>query len=496
MLSICLRDNHAAVASGTLKNDLLTINNFSRINGSFLVYLENIKSADDVTGAANYFKELFESISNNSTLKKEKEVYIVLPDYLFAVVDCFKYTSDEEIQNYIKTKLVNNLDDYYYNTPVFTRPTRVEKMVTAYVISKNIVDCIIEAAKAYNISIISIEAMSISFLRSLDKFGDREEVFLEVFYNSASIIGYSAIAGLFKMDIPDLANSNLISQNGDENTEKINTIIKETLASFEATADLTFEYFNPDNPIFVLSGERVVGGYKAISDRINRNPDISRLINSDRVSINDYSPFMAVVGTMLQNIDFTAEKYDGMLAENQLLLSSNVIPEDVKTATKMHLMLQKVEKISLTTIAVFTLCIICELIGLFLFSSTDIPPALQKEYNQKKESIKTIDTGLKLIEKYSTEHEYPTAALQHIINQKPDRVYFTNFIIDERRSGQVGNKWIELRAVSQDPLLFQDFLTSLASDSMFKDIIINQISSDSSGYKKANFAISKGVVKN
>ena len=198
----------------------------------------------------------------------------------------------------------------------------------------------------------------------------------------------------------------------------------------------------------------------------------------------------------MQGVDFTSEKFESLLAANQLLLSGNVIPEEIKSATKLQLMLGKINKISIYSIAVLAIGIIAELVVLFFFSSVSIPTALQQEYKTKQESIKDIDTGLKLIEKYSSEHEYPTLALKHIINNKPNKVYFTNFIIDEHRKGQVGNKWIELRAVSENPILFQDFLIALASDSLFKNIIIPQISSDPSGYKKATFIISKGDVKN
>ena len=125
MLSICLRDTNISVAIGTLKNDSLNIQRYEKYSGTYLHYLENIRSEEDVDTAAQNLSYLFSDIFSNSSMKKESEVYIVLPDYLFTSVDCFKYYNDEEIKNNIASKLVdNNLENYYYNTPVFTKPTR------------------------------------------------------------------------------------------------------------------------------------------------------------------------------------------------------------------------------------------------------------------------------------------------------------------------------------------------------------------------------------
>lgn len=500
MLGISLRDDSASVIVGTVKKDRLTVSKYERISGDFLSHLENIKTENDVAEAAANFGYLFDDIQQNAGLKKESEVYLVLPDYLFAAVDCFKYYNDEEIKSYIGTKLVNdNIENYYYNTPVFTKPTNVEKMVTAYVINKNIINCILQAAQGYNLHIISVEAMSISFLRSLSKF-EREEIFLEVFNDHATLIGYSAIAGLFKMDVPDLSKNNLLSSGilseSVVNSDEANDIIRETLSAFETTADLTFEFFNPDIPILIIAGKNIISSYSALNNRINSEPDITAIINRDRVLINDLCPFMVVAGTLLQGIDFTAEKFDNILAKNQLILPGNVIPEEINTATKMQLMLKKVEKFSLITIAIFSFFIIAELSALFIFSSASIPNELQQEFTAKQESIKTIEKGLSLIDKYTTEHEYPVLALKHIIKQKPDKIYFTQYNIADHPMGQVGNKWVELKAVSEDPLLFQDFLINLSKDSVFKDIIITQINSESSGYKTATFLLSKGDVHN
>ena len=162
--------------------------------------------------------------------------------------------------------------------------------------------------------------------------------------------------------------------------------------------------------------------------------------------------------------------------------------------------------------------IISEVAALLFFTSVSIPQALQEEYHTKQQSIKGMNQELEIIQLYEKEHERPLEALTNLVKNKPEMLYFTDFQVhsvppavqlpQQKKDGSKdkGNaakplppapvKWITLKMVSNNPIVFQDYLMILSKDDFFRNVMITEINSDSSGYKTAAFSIGKGDVKN
>lgn len=116
---------------------------------------------------------------------------------------------------------------------------------------------------------------------------------------------------------------------------------------------------------------------------------------------------------------------------------------------------------------------------------------------------------------YKDEHEKPVEALEKLVSNKPAQLYFTDFKVQsapkqvEKKDSKpkktnnpqpatpaAPSKWISLKMVSNNPLVFQDYLITLTKESYFNGVTITQISSDNNGVKTANFTIGKGDVQN
>ena len=76
----------------------------------------------------------------------------------------------------------------------------------------------------------------------------------------------------------------------------------------------------------------------------------------------------------------------------------------------------------------------------------------------------------------------------------PEGVNFTSLSIGNNAK-QDNSKWIKAKIITDDPLKFQDYVSSLSTKPEFKDVSIPQFNTDtSSGYKTAEMTIAKGKV--
>ena len=83
---------------------------------------ESIPGISDITSASSKnLSSLFKNVRKVTSTKYE-EVYIVLPDILFAAVNCYAFVSEEMLKNQVKDSLgVDSFDDFYVVEPFETK---------------------------------------------------------------------------------------------------------------------------------------------------------------------------------------------------------------------------------------------------------------------------------------------------------------------------------------------------------------------------------------
>ena len=203
MVSVYLQPTRTQLVRAKLRKDgILQVQEYREIPQSYLDIFDKLDSFPSAEEAARDLSYLFSDIKEAMNIKRDG-IYIVLPDYLFDYVDCLQYESDEELEAQIASATGREINDVYWSAPIVTKPAPQETWKTVYAIQRKVIDVFIAAADLQNAKLYAIEPSSLSFLRSTGKFSKEEFVF-QAFEKQATFIAYSSIAGLFKMDIPEL----------------------------------------------------------------------------------------------------------------------------------------------------------------------------------------------------------------------------------------------------------------------------------------------------
>jgi hypothetical protein len=207
---------------------------------------------------------------SNEHIKKIKcsERNIVLPDQW-----------EQEVYPWMAQQMQLDYSDYYICTPLkrFTRNENV--LVTGMAIRKTYVDLLYNAALTVNMEIRTIEASSFALLRFLNCW-DKEQCLLEIWENRSSIIGYSSIFGMFKVDYAK--GWKVFAENQEE--------LERYISSHDYTAFNDYKVANNTIPMFL-----VTNGYSALAgvfetlypDRLMRNRQTHPYVKGDIIA--DYA---------------------------------------------------------------------------------------------------------------------------------------------------------------------------------------------------------------
>lgn len=483
MISVYLQQNFTQViqAQSKQKNDTIEILHIEKLPQS---YIESLDTFDGhKTDELTY---LFYDIKEMLSIKRGEEIYLVLPDYYFDVIDCFRYETKEDIEKHIAISTGRNAADYYYSIPIITAPDPLEKMVTVCAIKKDIVDSIIEAANNEKVHITSIEPASISFLRASMDFS-KEEFVIFGSENYATMIGYSSIAGMFKMDISDLGSEYLGTISKEEAENQINF----SLVEFENVGISTFKFMNQGIPYIELMAPIVINSFEAFKSRLAERKYFPSNIKSS-IDKSEQQDWMGAVGTLLQNIDFAKDQYSEIIDSYEEFTSANILPESIRKHTKAYGFYQKATVFCRIAVLLMLFTIAVESIGILFFESTTIPAGLQEDYDAGQQSIELINKEINLIALQKQEHEYPMEVFHCLLSDKPDGMYLTSIELGNESNVKNSKKqWIKMKVAAIDPVLFQDYIFSLAGG-FFTNAAVTQINADNSGYKTADIIIGKG----
>ena len=454
-------------------------------------YWEPLSSApssgvDSETGISNsalalsaMFKEAGKVVRTSG-----EEFYIVLPDSLFSFLDCLREPQVEDgVEPYVSAEVEKPSDQLSIAIPLRTRPG-AELYQTVFALSKDIVQCIVDAAGEEGVTLSSIEPASVAFLRASGAY-DREFFFLEAFDDSAFIVAYSPVGGMFRSDAPLLAENRILDMPEIAGDLDIRTVFAET----DMAADRSFPSANDDVSMVIIHGQRrKFKKFKNMDARLAELGFAENLI-SDAPDLESVQDWMAPVGTLLQEVPDESPLY--LKRPSYLTVDScNLLPKGMQTNAKLFRLTQRIKKISrITLLAGMVILALMILPGLYFYSE-DVPSNLQSRYDMTQKELPIMEAELSIVGRAKKEHCYPIAGFNSLLTPRPETLGFSGVKIGDA----VGHKdiWMEADLVSKDPLTFQDYVASMSMDKTFKSASIIKIGTDPSGFKTATVRLRKG----
>lgn len=429
----------------------------------------------DLTDLEDFFREF--SI--------KEDVYIILPDNVFANIDIFEWESDDDMSKRISAVSNKNLNDLYYSCPIICSPKGQQRKTTACIIEKYIVDNICTAARNAKIRLVSVEPASIAFLRTKENFHS-ESIILEIFEKSAAIIAYSGIAGAFKMNKPDLRLEAYRYQDPSDLDE---AVYFEAINTDQIAAEMYDGIFNINVPYYIISSKKIK--LDSMSGRLFKQKDWPGCVSSAPAT-EQVAPWLPLLGTVLTNLP--DEQVFKKIPSYMSFESANVLPaEAIKSAKALQLKDKAVSMIK-TAMAFMFLLLVAENAAAFYFSSLTIPQQLQEDYDAAYSSSGDISSEIDLIKTAHNEDTEAIAGFSELVNTKPQDLGFISVEFSSSQSASQGG-WLTVSAASADPLKFQDYLAGLSMNQAFSKPTITRMSSESSGMKIAEITARKGDLK-
>ncbi len=440
-------------------------------------YLEALQSENQPE-----LQALFEELKS---FGRREDVCIVLPDTVFKFIDCMNYTDPNDFQSLIADR-GGALSGLYYATPLICKTNVIDKR-TVYAISKSQMDCLLAAAKEAGMTVRSIEAASVAFLRMLNDW-QQEQCLLELFEDHAALLSYTPVAGIFKIDL-DFGRKKIRQA-----PEEAEQILSQALTERDLVAKRTFEIANLNPPVLVL-GESEQEIHLPSLDERKANIPYERANEAPFDQENRESGGMILYGTLLQCLE-GVELYENLPQDILRIGVANLLPENMRKENRFlqfKTKLLKTLKYASVVLAVLTAGEFCALV---YFATVTIPEDLQEDYDFAQKEMEAVKKEIALLKAARAEHQYPLQALEGLVRNKPDGMTYTHMDIGAHTQQVAGGQlWVELSAESSDPISFSDYAVRLEGEEMFQKVSIRQIATNGNGYKNAVYLISKGKVE-
>jgi len=486
MISLYLLPNKTRLVKAERESDgrlkILSIDELPSYWDALVSDFSSVNPNTGISGAAMSLSGMFRE-AGKLVGSSGEEFYIVLPDSIFCLVTCVREPEvDAGVELYAAEASEIPLDDLSIAIPFETRPS-IETVRTVFAIPKEKIQRIVDAAGEEGVTLASVEPASVAFLRASGAYNQEHYFF---FADSAVFVSYSPLGGIFRMEDPLLSADRLLAlpaASGDMDLRRI-------LADLEAASEDRFRTANDDVAVVFVSGDpRKYAKFPSLDARIKELSFVPDIISEtpDMAAPRDW---MASIGTFLQDEPETAPIFSKK--PSYLTCSSgNLLPKGMRTNAKLFRLTQRVKKVSR-----MLLCFGIALLAIFpaiamYFSSFDVPQDLQSQFEANQKELSIMEKELSLIAKAKQEHCRPITGFRALLRPRPETLGFTKVQINNGASGPKG-VWMEADLVSKDPLVFQDYVASMAADKTFSSASIIKIGTDASGYKTATVTLRKG----
>ena len=413
-------------------------------------------------------RKLFQAVKEVTSTKYE-EVYLVIADTIFSMVNVFPYVAENMMMDAIAQKL-GSLDEYYLSMPMEVKPPQ-NKRKTVYAIRRKYIDRIVQAAQAENITLTGIEPASMGFVRSMQKYGC-DYAFVEMFKKEATIITFSPIGGIYRNDAPHMGEDELISRPEDADRQ-----ITSNFSTNNFIGGSFFGSISPDLPYYVLSDNPDIYTIPAIRHNEPRNPVGLPLIVEANITEHDQINWMIVIGTLLQTIEAEAVVYPDK-DDSLIIHAANLLPEELQTAAKQR-QWKAVAKRTFKGLAIGFVTLICvEMAGIVYFGSITVDPKLQADYEQAKADKVVIDVEMNSLKACLKDDPHVVEAYERLLRNRPSGCGFSQLSIGSKDTNNkdMNAKFIKVRAISNDQIAFNDFVAALQQEDVFQSPTVNSIS--------------------
>lgn len=474
MIAIAIFEDITQIVVGKKVKNKLEIKSLISYKSIYEAYINR-----DVNSLTMYLDEIV------SLTKSKTDIYFILPDDKFNV-DYFYYPTNSEKQKDIDKFLqTNNIDTnkYYYSLP-FNLKSAAFSWKTVYSIEKTYIDSLLQASKNVNLLIKSIEPLSFCAIRYKNTFQQETYIF-EIYKYSASIVMYSPLAGLFKMNLSkEYTIDNLKTKNS-------SMMLSDALLQANAVAKNKFKAITGNADIHILSTKENIS--KLTFASTDENARIYKMRPNSNLIVKKYNQieidtYYIGIGSLLQELEPPRLKYIK-------INSANILPEIVKESTKLIELEQNIKKTSKIALFIFTFIIGIQAAYLYYLNTIAIPDKLQLDFDYANKQIITLKKEDSIIQSVKKQTEPIQPILSEILISKPDNntLGFTKLSINNSQNDK-NNDWIKIDLVATEPMKIQEFSSNLNSD-RFKNIMLTKIDNTVDGINSAEISILK-VIKN
>lgn len=472
MIAIAIFEDITQIVVGKKVKNKLEIKSLISYKSIYEAYINR-----DVNSLTMYLDEIV------SLTKSKTDIYFILPDDKFNV-DYFYYPTNSEKQKDIDKFLqTNNIDTnkYYYSLP-FNLKSTTFSWKTVYSIEKTYIDSLLQASKNVNLLIKSIEPFSFCAIRYKNTFQQETYIF-EIYKYSASIVMYSPLAGLFKMNLSkEYTIDNLKTKNS-------SMMLSDALLQANAVAKNKFKAITGNADIHILSTKENIS--KLTFASTDENARIYKMRPNSNLIVKKYNQieidtYYIGIGSLLQELEPPRLKYIK-------INSANILPEIVKESTKLIELEQNIKKTSKIALFIFTFIIGIQAAYLYYLNTIAIPDKLQLDFDYANKQIITLKKEDSIIQSVKKQTEPIQPILSEILISKPDNntLGFTKLSINNSQNDK-NNDWIKIDLVATEPMKIQEFSSNLNSD-RFKNIMLTKIDNTVENINSAEISITKVI---
>lgn len=472
MIAIAIFEDITQIVVGKKVKNKLEIKSLISYKSIYEAYINR-----DVNSLTMYLDEIV------SLTKSKTDIYFILPDDKFNV-DYFYYPTNSEKQKDIDKFLqTNNIDTnkYYYSLP-FNLKSTTFSWKTVYSIEKTYIDSLLQASKNVNLLIKSIEPLSFCAIRYKNTFQQETYIF-EIYKYSASIVMYSPLAGLFKMNLSkEYTIDNLKTKNS-------SMMLSDALLQANAVAKNKFKAITGNADIHILSTKENIS--KLTFASTDENARIYKMRPNSNLIVKKYNQieidtYYIGIGSLLQELEPPRLKYIK-------INSANILPEIVKESTKLIELEQNIKKTSKIALFIFTFIIGIQAAYLYYLNTIAIPDKLQLDFDYANKQIITLKKEDSIIQSVKKQTEPIQPILSEILISKPNNntLGFTKLSINNSQNDK-NNDWIKIDLVATEPMKIQEFSSNLNSD-RFKNIMLTKIDNTVENINSAEISITKVI---
>ncbi len=466
----------------------------------------------------NKLQDFFRELKKQTNISSE-DVNIVLPDYIFSFIDSIENTDSSKVKLIVADRVGENPDALYVTAPMRQEPPSKD-MQSVYAIKKEYIDRIVTVAMRERITLVAIEPASIAFYRSIGFAGWRREIpFVEMFPKAATIVTYSPAGGIFRQEVPMLAENNLLK----EGTNASN-IVHQAFSANDYTVTQIFTSFNTDMSYYTITHNKNLANLPAIQTRQPEDPlKFPMYVSGDILPQTDQGLWLCCFGGLLNAMDEVFnDQYENPVLKGKVnfihLQSANLLPDTAKSAIQKRQWKQTAQRVCRILSAAMILLMLVEGAAILFFSSHELNPGLQRDYNKAKQDISAIQSELDVIKIAERERQDPVEALAQLNSCLPANCGITDISIGngnvktnkgsnnkdkkdnkskdtkKAESATEDNKdeYITMQAIASNEILLQDFNANINVNEAFDNPFISNISAANNGMKIAKFTIGRG----